>query len=120
MKKALSLLLTLCLFCACCAAGAEETAALRFEQNGFTADIPEGWVYGYTEGTSTFYYAPVEGSADNAMLMIMMLRDEAYVGTEMTDEQLRACGISPGLVRMSCGLENGADLIADIAQALDR
>ena len=88
MKKALSLLLALCLLCACCAAGAEETAALRFEQNGFTADIPEGWVYGYTEGTSTFYYAPVEGSTDNAMLMIMMIRDEAYTGVELTDEQL--------------------------------
>ena len=36
----------------------------------------------------------------------------------MTDEQLAACGISAGLVRISCGLEDKDDLIADLAQAL--
>ena len=39
---------------------------------------------------------------------------------QMTDEQLIAAGIPAGLVRMSCGLENSADLIADIAQALEK
>ena len=38
---------------------------------------------------------------------------------QMTDEQLRACGITPTLIRYSCGLENKEDLIADIAQALE-
>lgn len=38
---------------------------------------------------------------------------------QMTDEQLAAAGIAPGLVRFSCGLEDKADLIADIKQALD-
>ena len=38
----------------------------------------------------------------------------------MTDEQLIAAGVPAGLVRMSCGLENSADLIADIAQALEK
>ncbi|MCI8842757.1 MAG: O-acetylhomoserine aminocarboxypropyltransferase/cysteine synthase [Oscillospiraceae bacterium] len=38
---------------------------------------------------------------------------------QMTDEQLKAAGIPAGLVRLSCGLENSADLIADLAQALD-
>ena len=37
---------------------------------------------------------------------------------QMTDEQLAACGISAGLVRISCGLEDKNDLIADLAQAL--
>jgi O-acetylhomoserine (thiol)-lyase len=37
---------------------------------------------------------------------------------QMTDEQLEAAGIPAGLIRVSCGLEDGADLIADIAQAL--
>ena len=37
---------------------------------------------------------------------------------QMTEEELIACGISADLVRLSCGLENSADLIADIAQAL--
>lgn len=39
---------------------------------------------------------------------------------QMTDEQLTAAGIPAGLVRFSCGLESSADLIADIAQALDQ
>ncbi|MBR3516048.1 MAG: O-acetylhomoserine aminocarboxypropyltransferase/cysteine synthase [Lachnospiraceae bacterium] len=38
---------------------------------------------------------------------------------QMTDEQLEAAGIPAGLVRMSCGLEDKADLIADLSQALD-
>ena len=37
---------------------------------------------------------------------------------QMTDEELAAAGVSPDLVRYSCGLENADDLIADIDQAL--
>ena len=37
---------------------------------------------------------------------------------QMTDEQLEAAGIPAGLVRMSCGLEDKEDLIADIKNAL--
>lgn len=39
---------------------------------------------------------------------------------QMNDDQLRAAGVPPELVRMSCGLESSADLIADVAQALDK
>ena len=38
---------------------------------------------------------------------------------QMNDDELRAAGVSPDLVRYSCGLEDAADLIADLAQALD-
>ncbi len=38
---------------------------------------------------------------------------------QMSDEQLAAAGIPAGLVRMSCGLEDKKDLIADISQALE-
>ena len=37
---------------------------------------------------------------------------------QMTDEQLKAAGVPAGLIRISCGLEDAEDLIADIAQAL--
>jgi len=37
---------------------------------------------------------------------------------QMTDEQLEAAGIPAGLIRISCGLEDKKDLIADIEQAL--
>ena len=38
---------------------------------------------------------------------------------QMNDEQLLAAGIPAGLVRISCGLEDKADLIADLKQALE-
>lgn len=38
---------------------------------------------------------------------------------QMNDSELEAAGVSPDLVRMSCGLENTDELIADIAQALN-
>ena len=37
---------------------------------------------------------------------------------QLTDEQLVAAGIEPGLVRLSVGLENVEDIIADLDQAL--
>ncbi|MBO4883390.1 MAG: O-acetylhomoserine aminocarboxypropyltransferase/cysteine synthase [Lachnospiraceae bacterium] len=38
---------------------------------------------------------------------------------QMTDEQLAEAGIPAGLVRLSCGLEDKNDLIADVSAALD-
>ncbi len=38
---------------------------------------------------------------------------------QMSDAELIAAGVSPDLVRFSCGLENKQDLIDDIKQALD-
>ena len=38
---------------------------------------------------------------------------------QMTDVQLEAAGVPAGLVRISCGLEDKADLIADLKQALE-
>jgi O-acetylhomoserine (thiol)-lyase len=38
----------------------------------------------------------------------------------MNDEELIAAGVSGDLVRLSCGLENAEDLIADLAQALEQ
>ena len=37
---------------------------------------------------------------------------------QMNDEELKAAGISPDLIRLSVGLESAEDLIADLAQAL--
>lgn len=38
---------------------------------------------------------------------------------QMNDDELIAAGVTPDLVRLSCGLEDAADLIADIEQALN-
>ena len=37
---------------------------------------------------------------------------------EFTPEQRRAWGIPDNMIRLSCGVENPEDLIADLAQAL--
>ncbi len=38
---------------------------------------------------------------------------------QMSDAELEAAGVSPDLVRLSCGIESADDLIADLAQALE-
>ena len=39
---------------------------------------------------------------------------------QMTDEQLTAAGVGADLIRLSCGLENSEDLIADLQQAIEK
>ena len=39
---------------------------------------------------------------------------------QMNDQELVAAGITPDLVRFSCGIEDAGDLIADIEQALEQ
>ena len=38
---------------------------------------------------------------------------------QLSDEELKAGGVTPDLIRFSCGLESSKDLIEDLAQALD-
>ena len=38
---------------------------------------------------------------------------------QMNDEELRNAGVSPDLIRLSCGIENAEDIIADLKQALE-
>ena len=37
---------------------------------------------------------------------------------QLTDEELVECGVGPDLIRLSCGIEDSEDLIADLSQAL--
>jgi len=39
---------------------------------------------------------------------------------QLTDEQLVAAGVNPGLVRFSCGLEHIDDILDDVKQALEK
>lgn len=39
---------------------------------------------------------------------------------QLTDEQLEECGVSPDLIRFSCGIESAEDIIEDISQALEQ
>jgi O-acetylhomoserine (thiol)-lyase len=39
--------------------------------------------------------------------------------SQMDEEEQRLCGITPGMVRLSIGIETMDDILADITQALD-
>ena len=41
------------------------------------------------------------------------------VSTVLTEQQLKEAGVGIDLVRLSCGLENADDIIADLKQAMD-
>ncbi len=47
-----------------------------------------------------------------------LLHPASHTHRQLTDEQLLDAGIAPDLIRLSVGLENADDLIADLTQAL--
>lgn len=47
------------------------------------------------------------------------LHPEASTQRQLNDEELVTSGISAGLIRISCGIENIEDILADIQQAFD-
>ena len=49
-----------------------------------------------------------------------LLHPASHTHRQLTDEQLLDAGIAPDLIRLSVGLENADDLIADFAQALEK
>lgn len=48
-----------------------------------------------------------------------VLHPASHTHRQLSDEQLRAAGIAPDLIRLSIGLENPDDIIADLQQALE-
>ena len=48
----------------------------------------------------------------------MILHPASHTHRQMNDEQLAEAGVSPGMIRLSVGIENVDDIIADIEQAL--
>ena len=86
-------------------------------------------------GTSGVMSIDIKGGRETAMKFMDSLKlasNEVHVADirtcvlhpasethrQLTDEQLVAAGIEPGLVRVSVGLENVQDIIADLDQAL--
>ena len=49
-----------------------------------------------------------------------LLHPASHTHRQMTDEQLKEAGVAPDLIRFSVGLENAEDIIADLAQALEK
>lgn len=48
-----------------------------------------------------------------------MLHPASHTHRQMSDEQLREAGVAPELIRLSVGLEDPEDILADIQQALE-
>jgi len=48
-----------------------------------------------------------------------VLHPASHTHRQLSDEQLRAAGIAPDLIRLSIGLEDVEDIIADLKQALE-
>ena len=48
-----------------------------------------------------------------------VLHPASHTHRQLSDEQLRAAGIAPDLIRLSIGLEDPEDIIADLQQALE-
>ena len=49
-----------------------------------------------------------------------VLHPASHTHRQLTDEQLKAAGIPPDLIRLSIGLEDPEDIIADLKQALEK
>ena len=49
-----------------------------------------------------------------------VLHPASHTHRQLSDEQLREAGVAPDLIRLSLGIEDADDLIADISQALDK
>ncbi|MBR2672283.1 MAG: O-acetylhomoserine aminocarboxypropyltransferase/cysteine synthase [Oscillospiraceae bacterium] len=95
--------------------------ALKYLPNG-SCGVVSFEIEGGREAASTFMnslkLAAIETHVADARSCC--LNPATTTHRQMTDEQLAAAGVPAGLVRMSCGLESAEDLIADIAQALDK
>ena len=96
--------------------------------------LAEKYLGGKASGVVTFI---VRGGRETAMKFMDSLRlasNEVHVADirtcvlhpasethrQLTDEQLLAAGVHPGMIRLSVGLENIDDILADVTQAFDR
>ncbi|MQS89990.1 O-acetylhomoserine aminocarboxypropyltransferase/cysteine synthase family protein [Companilactobacillus mishanensis] len=50
----------------------------------------------------------------------LIIHPASTTHAQLNEEELRATGITPDLIRISIGIENADDLIADLSQALDQ
>ena len=90
----------------------------------------------YLKGTSGVISLVVKGGKENAVKMMdsfklasievhvadirtCVLHPASATHRQLTDDQLIAAGISPGMIRLSVGLEHVDDIIADLQLGLD-
>ena len=69
----------------------------------------------FCEALELFGLTASVGSTESLVMAPQML-----LAHDLTAEQRRISGVGEGTVRLSIGIEDPADLLADLAQALDR
>lgn len=93
-------------------------AALQMREFGtiVSADFKGGLAAGgyFAESLKLFALTASLGSTESLVVAPQMMG-----GRDLTPEQLRASGVTEGTVRLSIGLEDEEDLLADVLQALD-
>ena len=93
--------------------------AQKYLPNGICGVVSFG-IKGGRQATETFMkhlkLAAIETHVADARTCCLHPANATH--RQMNDEELAAAGVSPDLVRFSCGLEDSRDLIADIEQAL--
>ena len=82
-----------------------------------TFDLKGGLESGkrFSEALELFAMAASLGSGESLVMAPQMMR-----GRELTPEQQKAAAVTEGTVRLSIGLEDIEDLIADVSQALQK
>lgn len=104
---------------------------------GLESDEGHALAQKYLKGSSGVISFVIKGGKEAAMRFMNSLKlasNEVHVADirtcvlhpasethrQLTDEQLVACGITPGMIRLSVGLENIEDILADVEQALKK
>ena len=110
----------------------ENVASIRYP--GLENDVDYALAQKYLKGASGVISFIIKGGKENAIKFMNSLKlasNEVHVADirtcvlhpasethrQLTDEQLVAAGIDPGLIRFSVGLENIEDILEDIKQA---
>ncbi len=103
------------------ASSADYEVAKKYMPNG-TCGVVSFGVKGGREAASKFMNAleliAIETHVADARSCC--LHPATTTHRQLSDADLIASGVAPDLVRLSCGLEDADDLIADLQQALDR
>jgi cystathionine beta-lyase/cystathionine gamma-synthase len=79
-------------------------------------DLKGGFAAGgcFSESLKLFALTASLGSTESLVVAPQMM-----TGRDLSPEQLRLSGVTEGTVRLSIGLEDEEDLVADVLQALD-
>jgi O-acetylhomoserine/O-acetylserine sulfhydrylase-like pyridoxal-dependent enzyme len=69
----------------------------------------------FADHSRLFHRAASLGSTESLVMAPQMLRPR-----DLTEEQLRLSGVGAGTIRLSIGIEDVDDLLADLQEALDK